>query len=123
MSESNRPGPTVEPSDDVEQFRCRARAWLESVANYRAGRTAESSNSLAVFANVNAATERAQTDAGRRWERMKFDAGWGALSWPTSYGGRALPKYYDLVFADEEAQFDAPAHRAHSRQVGYCRAA
>jgi acyl-CoA dehydrogenase len=97
-------------TEDAEAFRLRARAWLDSVADRRdqARQWGEGDDSVAVFENWDAEAERAHTDAGRRWEQRKFDAGWGALSWPAQYGGQSLPKYYELIFADEESLFDVP---------------
>jgi alkylation response protein AidB-like acyl-CoA dehydrogenase len=45
---------------------------------------------------------------GRRWEQLKFDSGWGALSWPAEYGGQDLPKFYELIFQEEQSNFDVP---------------
>jgi acyl-CoA dehydrogenase len=97
-------------TEDPEDFRVRARAWLDSVTERRdpAGQWGEGDDSVAVFENWDARAEREHTDAGRRWEKRKFDAGWGALSWPAQYGGQGLPKFYELIFAEEESRFDVP---------------
>jgi alkylation response protein AidB-like acyl-CoA dehydrogenase len=92
------------------EFRAQAQAWLASVATPidRATSWGEGEDSVAVFANWTEDQERAETAAICAWERQRFDAGWGALSWPAEYGGRGLPKHYEQIFADEEAEYDVP---------------
>jgi alkylation response protein AidB-like acyl-CoA dehydrogenase len=94
----------------AEEFRLAARAWLRGVAEPV---TAEDTwgrgdDSVAVFENWTEEEERTRTEAISAWERLRFDAGWGALSWPGEYGGRGLPKHYEQIFREEEAEFDVP---------------
>ena len=63
---------------------------------------------MAVFENWTAEEERAETDRIRAYEQAKYDAGWGALTWPEEYGGRNLPMAYALAFRQEEDAFDVP---------------
>lgn len=93
----------------LDDFVTAARQWLASVAQPRAA--AEwgiGTDSVAVFENWTAEEERAETDRIRAYEQAKFDAGWGALTWPAEYGGRGLPPSYVLAFRREEATFDVP---------------
>src|SRR5690606_23264553 len=60
------------------------------------------------FENWTEEQERAETDRIRAYERDKFDAGWGALTWPAALGGRDLPMSYALAFRREEETFDVP---------------
>jgi alkylation response protein AidB-like acyl-CoA dehydrogenase len=96
--------------ETAEEFRSRAASWLDSVTTRRDTSLplGAGDDSVAVFENLTEQAERDNTDAGRRWERLKFDAGWGALSWPLAYGGQGLPKYYELIFREEESLFDVP---------------
>jgi alkylation response protein AidB-like acyl-CoA dehydrogenase len=66
------------------------------------------SDSVAVFENWTAEQEREHTDEISRYEKLKFDAGWGALNWPTEYGGHDLPLSYVLAFRRAEEAFDIP---------------
>ena len=43
------------------------------------------------------------------WQRRKYDAGFGALSWPVEMGGAGLTTSHDVVFAQEESHFQVPA--------------
>ena len=52
---------------------------------------------------------RARLDAEREWQRVKFEHGFGALTWPTEYGGRDLPAAYQRIFDGEEARYDVAA--------------
>jgi alkylation response protein AidB-like acyl-CoA dehydrogenase len=63
---------------------------------------------VAVFENWTATEERAETDRISAYERAKYDAGWGALTWPQEYGGQNLPMAYALAFRAEEEAFDVP---------------
>jgi alkylation response protein AidB-like acyl-CoA dehydrogenase len=94
----------------VAEFRAQANGWLSSVAQRVPVEDAWGSgnDSVAVFENWTEAEEREHTAAISAWERQRFDAGWGALSWPAEYGGRGLPKHYEQIFAEEEAAYDVP---------------
>jgi alkylation response protein AidB-like acyl-CoA dehydrogenase len=94
---------------DLDDFTREARDWLSSVAPSRATVSwGEGSDSVAVFENWTQEQERAETDRIRAYERAKFDAGWGPLTWPEEYGGRGLPVSYVLAFRRVEADFDVP---------------
>jgi alkylation response protein AidB-like acyl-CoA dehydrogenase len=47
-------------------------------------------------------------EAHRKWERTLFDAGWGVVSWPETYGGRGLSILEWLIFEEEYYAADAP---------------
>jgi alkylation response protein AidB-like acyl-CoA dehydrogenase len=100
---------TSHPLPDLDEFAADARRWLSSVAEPRStARWGEGPDSVAVFENWTAEQERAETDRIRAYEQAKYDAGWGALTWPEKYGGRGLPTSYALSFRQEEDAFDVP---------------
>jgi alkylation response protein AidB-like acyl-CoA dehydrogenase len=93
----------------LDEFTRAAREWLSSVAKpHRAAQWGVGPDSVAVFENWTAEEERAETNWIRSYEQAKFDAGWGALTWPEEYGGRGLPMSYALAFRQEEEAFDVP---------------
>jgi len=47
-------------------------------------------------------------DAHRRWNATLVDAGYGAISWPCEYGGRAAGVLDQLVYNEEMARAGAP---------------
>lgn len=100
---------TSTPAPSLEEFVAEARAWLASVAAPRTARPwGEGSDNVAVFENWTAEEERAETDRISAYERAKFDAGFGAVTWAPEYGGRGLPMSYLLAFRRVEAEFDVP---------------
>ncbi|ROZ99061.1 acyl-CoA dehydrogenase family protein [Gordonia sp. OPL2] len=94
---------------DLSVFTDEARAWLADIAPRRSEKVwGEGSDSVAVFENWTADEERAHTDEIIAYERAKFDAGWGALTWPATYGGRGLSLAYELAFRSVEDEFEVP---------------
>lgn len=95
----------------LDEFTRAARQWLSSVAKpRRASQWGIGPDYVAVFENWTAEEERAETNWIRSYEMAKYDAGWGALTWPEEYGGRGLPMSYALAFRHEEEAFDVPRH-------------
>jgi alkylation response protein AidB-like acyl-CoA dehydrogenase len=94
---------------DLDTFVADARAWLDVVAEPRTRRPwGEGSDSVAVFESWTAEQEREETDRVRAYEQAKFDAGFGAITWPLEYGGRDLPPSYLLAFRRVEGEYDVP---------------
>jgi alkylation response protein AidB-like acyl-CoA dehydrogenase len=44
------------------------------------------------------------------WQREKYDAGYGALTWPVELGGAALGKEFAVAFGELEAEYIHPPH-------------
>ncbi len=100
---------------ELEEFRRQARTWLASHAGPRLGRNDAAtrgwgvgSDSVEVFPNVDVAREVETTAAAAQWQRVKFDAGFGAITWEVQYGGRGLPSPYERAFRSEEKAFQTP---------------
>ena len=93
----------------LEEFTAAARGWLATIAEPRSALAwGVGPDSSAVFENWTPEQERAETDRIRAYEQAKYDAGWGALTWPEEYGGRNLPMAYALAFRQEEEAYDVP---------------
>jgi alkylation response protein AidB-like acyl-CoA dehydrogenase len=91
------------------EFAEAARAWLATMAGPRSAvEWGVGPDSVAVFENWTPEEERAETDRIRAYEQARYDAGWGALTWPEEYGGRNLPMSYALAFRQEEDAFEVP---------------
>ena len=86
-----------------------ARAWLAANAEPRPRRTqvrwGEGSDRVSLFRDTSPDEERAQVEAARAWQRRKFDAGYGAISWPVRYGGGGLTSAHERAFRHLEAEF------------------
>ena len=105
--------PQVDGRPSLATFAAEARAWLEGHAERREGGDEEApwgsgDDGVAVFHNLSLEQERALHEEASAWQRAKFDAGFGAISWDERYGGRALPPAYERAFRGEEARFRTP---------------
>lgn len=81
---------------DLEAYRLKARAWLETVAP-RFGRDARVGN-----------TEAQNLALGREYLAAAYDAGYGGIDWPVDVGGQGLTFLEKSVFHTEEARFGMP---------------
>ena len=41
----------------------------------------------------------------KRWQKIKYDAGWACLVWPRAHGGAGLGPRENVIFQEEEAPF------------------
>jgi alkylation response protein AidB-like acyl-CoA dehydrogenase len=100
-------------TESVQDFRARARRWLERnatpVRSESAGSWGSGSDDLSVFHDVDAAEERAVLDRLVRWHQLKLDAGFALLDWPVEDGGAGLTTEHEEAFRSEERQFALPA--------------
>jgi alkylation response protein AidB-like acyl-CoA dehydrogenase len=83
---------------DVEEFRNRVRAWLDSEAPPARGGEAAPP--------LDREHERADVVRARRLQRSLFDAGLAGITWPVEYGGLGLSAQHDQVFRDETLRYD-----------------
>lgn len=79
---------------DLDAYRIQVRAWL-------AGHTAE--YGVEARRGLSEANDLA---LARRWQRIKYDAGYVGISWPQAYGGAGLSELHQAVFGEEEAKFN-----------------
>lgn len=97
---------------DLDDYTRTARAWLEQNAKrLDDGETAAwgvGSDNVSVFRNMSDDDEAELLRATMDWQRTKFDAGYGAITWPVEHGGAGLPAEYDHAFAEQEAGFETP---------------
>ena len=105
------PGSSV----DLDSYRVAARAWLAERLELRVAETADGdkpwgagSDDVSVFHDLSFDDERDLLDRAMRWQQVKFDAGYGAITWPEEFGGSALPAVYERAFNEEEAAFETP---------------
>jgi alkylation response protein AidB-like acyl-CoA dehydrogenase len=105
---------TVSELIDIDTFVARARDWLEANAKpvespaARGARWGAGRDDVPVFYDLEDDEEAALLQAIMAWQRQKFDAGYGALTWPTAFGGAGLTADYALAFGAEEARFETP---------------
>ena len=96
---------------DETTFEKEARQFLEVAVPAREAESlawGEGSDAVVVFHETNAEEEAAEVAAARAWQRQRFDAGFGWITGPEEYGGRALPLAYDRLYRTLEADFAVP---------------
>lgn len=96
----------------IEEFRQKARAWLETVALRKdarqAGAWGEGVHDVSVFKALSHDDEKALIAREAAWEAAKVEHGFGAITWPIELGGAGLDHEYETAYRAEEAQFDVP---------------
>lgn len=95
----------------VESFAASARSWLAArlppaVPEQLAW--GEGSDDVSVFHRLSFAEEKALLDRAMAWQQEKYDAGYGAISWPADHGGAGLTAAHERAFDEAEADFAAP---------------
>ncbi len=100
---------------DLVSFQAEAREWLRGHAKPIEGGEGDEDlhwgrgdDSVTVFHNLTLDEERTLHEEASAWQRAKFDAGFGAISWDERYGGRGLPVAYERWFRAEEGRFGTP---------------
>jgi alkylation response protein AidB-like acyl-CoA dehydrogenase len=97
---------------DIDGFRAEVRAWLASTGLPLRGGTGSgdhgaAADTVAVFHDLPHDDELALLDRLRAWQRTKYEAGYGAITWPAPYGPALGPAHED-AFAAEELAFATP---------------
>jgi len=96
----------------LDEFLSAAREWLIANVPSRPPRGrlvwGKGTDKVSLFRDSSPEQERAQLDEVLAWQRTKFDAGYGAISYPVEYGGAGLPRSYDSAFRRLERGFAIP---------------
>lgn len=82
---------------DLEAFRQKARAFLETMAP-KYGREARKGN-----------TVEQDLALGREYMAARYDAGFGGINWSPEVGGQGLTHLHKIAFDAEEMQFGMPS--------------
>ena len=97
---------------DIEAYAEAARKWLAGrwqPAPAELTGWGEGSDDLSVFHSLTFEEEKALLRRAMAWQQEKFDAGYGAISWPAAFGGAGLDSDHERAFRRVEATFDVPA--------------
>src|SRR5262249_34583242 len=92
----------AEAMEDVEDFRRRARTWIEANLSARSGA------SSGVDADLPDEEELALVARDRHLQRMFFDAGFAGLCFPREYGGQGLTPAHQRAFNEELVGYEYP---------------
>lgn len=97
----------------IEQFESEAQHFLESSASKREAEKkfvwGEGSDSVSLFDERGRAREMELLAAAKAWRNKKFDAGYGWITGPSTYGGRELTNAYQRSWDRLEGQYDVPS--------------
>lgn len=89
-----------------------AEAWLsehsEQIGTETSSGSERGDDGVPVFHDLPHEAERELVRASAEWQRMKFDAGYGAITVAEEFGGAGLPGEYERAFAGVEAGFQRP---------------
>jgi alkylation response protein AidB-like acyl-CoA dehydrogenase len=83
-------------TEEDEAFRHQASSWLMEHAAVRTGTDDWSRHPM-------------HPDYVRRcreWQHTLYEGGWGAITWPTEYGGRGESSWHQAIFTQEMAKYD-----------------
>ncbi len=69
----------------------------------------EGSDRVGILDEKTPAEERAEIAEAKTWKAKEFDAGFGWITGPTEYGGRALPSAYDRAYRELAGQYAIPS--------------
>jgi len=53
------------------------------------------------------------------WQKRKYEAGWGAISWPVEFGGAGLSPVQQMIWHEEAAKAEAPGVGCLSIALGH----
>src|SRR5262245_22445869 len=81
-------------SEEDDEFRARARAWLATH----------------VPRSPRPPRGRAAAEFDRAWQRKLYEHGWAGIAWPKEYGGRGLSALQQVIWYEELARAHAPHH-------------
>jgi alkylation response protein AidB-like acyl-CoA dehydrogenase len=101
--------PKSSTTADLAAFRAEAERWLAERRPRLADGGQRPDHDVAVFHSLPREAEAELVGAAAAWQAEKYDAGYGALSWPEELGGAGLTAEHDRIFAEVERRFDVPA--------------
>ena len=95
-----------------DEFRAEAGAFLEASARRRVEVTevwGQGSDEVSILPERTPEEDAAILAAAKEWRARVFDAGFGWISGPETYGGRGLPRDYERVWQSLENDYDVPS--------------
>jgi alkylation response protein AidB-like acyl-CoA dehydrogenase len=102
-------------------FRAEARDFLEEYAERRVEEKFEwgkGSDKVSILEEKTAEQEAAELAAAKGWKATEFDAGFGWISGPEEYGGRALPGGFERAYREVLSGYSIPNQGAFGIGLG-----
>jgi alkylation response protein AidB-like acyl-CoA dehydrogenase len=104
-----------------EQFRKQLVDFLESNAVAKPEQKhvfGEGSDEMAVLPERTPEQDAAEVAAAKSWAAKVFDAGFGWITGPPSYGGRGLTAEFQRIYSSLEARYDTPSQACRGIGLG-----
>ena len=79
-----------------DDFRARARVWLEANARRRGSGDDDGESGLSTIADQKA------------FQAKQYDAGFAGITWPREYGGQGLTSAEQIIWSQESRDYDLP---------------
>jgi acyl-CoA dehydrogenase len=101
----------TEPAVSETDFRAEAEAFLAAKAQRRVEETfvwGQGSDNVSILEEKTPEQEAAELAAAKAWKAAEFDAGFGWITGPEEYGGRALPASYERAYREVLARYSVP---------------
>jgi alkylation response protein AidB-like acyl-CoA dehydrogenase len=98
-------------TDEQRRFAAEAIAFLTGHVPPRTRRDSAwgvGDEGLTLFHETTDEQERAEADAARRWQKLRWENGFGWITGPVEFGGRGLSADYDALYRRIESTFDIP---------------
>ncbi|HRA34386.1 MAG TPA: acyl-CoA dehydrogenase family protein [Acidimicrobiales bacterium] len=99
-------------STTIEEFTAEARSFLEAHAERRPPAKefvwGQGSDDVGMFDEKDRAVEAREAEEAKAWRRQRFDHGFGWITGPEQFGGRALPQAYERAYNSVESQYRTP---------------
>ncbi len=105
----------------MEEFLVAARAFLDANAEVRAEEKfvwGEGSDRAGVLDEKTPEQEAAEVAAAKEWKGTEFDAGYGWITGPAEYGGRALTPEYARGYTQLRSRYRIPSQQAFGVGLG-----
>jgi alkylation response protein AidB-like acyl-CoA dehydrogenase len=99
---------TESPQPDPGIWAEQVRAWFEGNFSPHSQGDSHRQTSFAVFHDLDVDAETALLERIRAYRRLRYDAGYGALTLPVVHGGAGLPPSYTARFHQIESGFEVP---------------
>jgi alkylation response protein AidB-like acyl-CoA dehydrogenase len=101
----------VARTDEQRRFATAAVAFLSGQVAPRTPQDAAwgvGDEGLTLFHETSDEQERAEADAARQWQKLRWQAGFGWITGPVEFGGRGLSADYEALYRRIESAFDIP---------------
>jgi alkylation response protein AidB-like acyl-CoA dehydrogenase len=99
-------------STTIEQFAAEAKAFLDDNLEARGEEKfiwGEGDDSVGVLDEQTPEEERAELAAAKEWKAREFDAGFGWITGPEEYGGRALTAEHERRYRELAGDYKVPS--------------